>query len=34
MAHQSTTHIPRQLIYLPAARAARRKKEREREAAA
>jgi uncharacterized protein (DUF2236 family) len=35
MAHQSTTHIPRQLLYLPAARAARRRRrERERQAAA
>jgi uncharacterized protein (DUF2236 family) len=34
MAHQSTTHLPRQLIYLPAARAARRRRDRERRAAA
>jgi uncharacterized protein (DUF2236 family) len=35
MAHQSVTRIPRQLIYLPAARAARRReRERERRAAA
>jgi uncharacterized protein (DUF2236 family) len=35
MAHQSTTRIPRQLLYLPAARAAhRRQRERERRAAA
>jgi uncharacterized protein (DUF2236 family) len=35
MAHQSATRIPRQLIYLPAARAARRRqRERERQAAA
>ena len=35
MAHQSATRIPRQLLYLPAARAARRReKERERQAAA
>jgi uncharacterized protein (DUF2236 family) len=35
MAHQSVTHIPRQLIYLPAARAARRRqREQERRAAA
>ena len=35
MAHQSTTRIPRQLLYLPAARAAHRgQRERERRAAA
>ena len=35
MAHQSVTRIPRQLIYLPAARAAhRRQRQRERQAAA
>src|SRR5260221_14182554 len=35
MAHQSTTRIPRQLLYLPAARAAhRRQRERERQAVA
>jgi uncharacterized protein (DUF2236 family) len=35
MAHQSTTRIPRQLLYLPAARAAhRRQRQRERRAAA
>jgi len=34
MAHQSTSHIPRQLLYLPAARAARRRRERVRQAAA
>ena len=34
LAHQSTTHLPRQLIYLPAARAARRRRDRERRAAA
>ena len=34
MAHQSATRIPRQLLYLPAARAARRRRDRERRAAA
>jgi len=34
VAHQSATRIPRKLLYLPAARAARRRRERERPAAA
>jgi uncharacterized protein (DUF2236 family) len=34
MAHQSATRIPRQLLYLPAARVARRRRDRERRAAA
>jgi uncharacterized protein (DUF2236 family) len=33
MAHQSATRIPRQLLYLPAARAGRRRRDRERRAA-
>ena len=34
VAHQSATRIPRRLLYLPAARAARRRRDRERRAAA
>jgi uncharacterized protein (DUF2236 family) len=34
MAHRSTTHIPHRLLYLPAVRAARRRRERVRRAAA